>query len=548
MTLASRARIAKPALGWNGFAFPKWSELRPLLLLAVLFTAELACLSIWLDADYLSRQSILLAGMSLFGARILRFCAAFPVLFVTFAFLRYRVIPGAGSGPVHRGLLSLHALSMAAFAGLSSLLFAHTSPAAGNLTALAWLATGLAGIALGALAFIPFAAWMESLRATGLLWLYALLAALAVAFGGDLIGLAWRPLWNLTLVLVYRMLSLFVSPVIVEPAASVIRAPHFAVSVSEQCAGFEGIGLMLAFGVIWLILFRKECRFPQALLLLPVGVILIYLLNAARITALILIGNAGAQQIALGGFHSQAGWIAFSALSLGLCLLARRVSWITVQPGGAAVVAAEESNPTAAYLMPFLAILAAGMLATAVSAGFEWLYCLRFFSAAAALYVYRDAYRELDWRFGWRGIAAGAALFALWIGMDHSPARPMPHALVAAPAGLRAGWILFRALAAVVTVPVAEELAFRGFLLRRLKSAGFESVPWSRVGWPALLVSSLLFGLMHGPRWPAGALAGLLFGWLAMRTGRIGEAVAAHAATNALIAIYVLAGGQWQLW
>jgi len=35
---------------------------------------------------------------------------------------------------------------------------------------------------------------------------------------------------------------------------------------------------------------------------------------------------------------------------------------------------------------------------------------------------------------------------------------------------------------------------------------------------------------------------------LAVRRGRIGEAVAAHAVTNLLIAVYVLAFGQWQLW
>ena len=126
--------------------------------------------------------------------------------------------------------------------------------------------------------------------------------------------------------------------------------------------------------------------------------------------------------------------------------------------------------------------------------------------------------------------------------------RGMPPPLAAAPAGLRMAWIALRALAAVVTVPIAEELAFRGFLLRRLQAFDFESVAWRAVPWTALAISSLLFGLMHGQRWVAGTMAGLAFGWLAIRRESIGEAVAAHASTNALIAIYVLAGGQWQLW
>jgi hypothetical protein len=33
-----------------------------------------------------------------------------------------------------------------------------------------------------------------------------------------------------------------------------------------------------------------------------------------------------------------------------------------------------------------------------------------------------------------------------------------------------------------------------------------------------------------------------------IRTGRMGEAVAAHLTTNLLIAVWVLLAGQWQLW
>ena len=42
-------------------------------------------------------------------------------------------------------------------------------------------------------------------------------------------------------------------------------------------------------------------------------------------------------------------------------------------------------NPTAAYLIPLLMILGAGMISGALSGKFEWLYPLRFFAAAGGL-------------------------------------------------------------------------------------------------------------------------------------------------------------------
>jgi len=60
-----------------------------------------------------------------------------------------------------------------------------------------------------------------------------------------------------------------------------------------------------------------------------------------------------------------------------------------------------------------------------------------------------------------------------------------------------------------VTMPIAEELAFRGLLYRRLVSADFESVALHRFFWPALLASSAIFGwLANSTRWCLFAAAG----------------------------------------
>jgi CAAX prenyl protease-like protein len=100
----------------------------------------------------------------------------------------------------------------------------------------------------------------------------------------------------------------------------------------------------------------------------------------------------------------------------------------------------------------------------------------------------------------------------------------------------------------VVTVPIAEELAYRGFLMRRLASRDFESVAWRNFDWVPFLISSVAFGVLHGERWLGGTIAGLLYGFALIRRGRIGEAVVAHATTNGLLAAWVLLTGNWQMW
>ncbi len=99
----------------------------------------------------------------------------------------------------------------------------------------------------------------------------------------------------------------------------------------------------------------------------------------------------------------------------------------------------------------------------------------------------------------------------------------------------------------MVTAPIAEELAFRGFLLRRLISSDFEAVGWRRWTYFSLLASSLAFGLMHGSRWLAGTVAGLLYAAALLRGGRIGDPVAAHPTSKALLAAGVLIRGDRSL-
>ncbi len=465
--------------------------------------------------------------------------------------------------PIRWGLLALHAAALAAFCGLSVL--APQGNLSGYAVGALWYAAGFLAMALAAWALIPPESAWELIRPTGYAWIYALAAAavaaraviLSPAWNGawdPALWFSWKPAGDLTFSLVHLFLQPFLSQVVADRTTMAIGSPQFNIRILPWCAGFEGVVLMLVFSVAWLAYFRREFRFPQALLMVPAGMLVIWLSNAVRITLLILIGASGAPEIAMGGFHSQAGWIAFNGVALGFVVLTRRMPWVAA--GSAAQAETERdgawANATALYLMPFLAILAAAMISRAVSSGFEWLYPLRFFSAAGVLWLYRSKYAELNWRFSGWAVVAGAVVFAMWLILERASGPQasggLGVALAALPSAARICWLVFRTAAAVGTVPVAEELAFRGFLIRRLMAADFEAISPRRYTYVAVGLSSLAFGLLHGERWVAGSLAGLIYAAVFLRRGRIGDAVAAHATTNALLAAWVLAGGRWYLW
>jgi hypothetical protein len=59
-------------------------------------------------------------------------------------------------------------------------------------------------------------------------------------------------------------------------------------------------------------------------------------------------------------------------------------------------------------------------------------------------------------------------------------------------------WLVFRVVGFAVTVPLAEEFAFRGRVSRRLIAAGFQEVTLGRFTCLCFLASSALFGALQG--------------------------------------------------
>lgn len=409
-----------------------------------------------------------------------------------------------------------------------------------------WLAAGIGMVITAAMAVARLADWAAFARTTGWLGPQAALAAAIGCAAGLLSWRLWGPVTLATFSLSEMVLGLFRSEYVSDPDSAKLGTSRFFVFISQECSGLEGVGLMLVCGLMWLTVFRSEFRFPRALLLLPAGMVLIYLSNVARIVVLILIGDAGYREIAARGFHSQAGWLAFCAVTIGFMVVSGRSDLFR------AVRDEDEVEYAAApYLAPFLAVMAAAVVSQAMTGSFEWMYVLRIPAAIAALLYFRTRYRTIDWRFGWPAAAAGFLVFAVWAAYDllmGGEAAGMPVELRNASSGVRVAWLAARCVSAAIAVPVVEELAFRGFCQRRLQAEDFDRVPWTSWNWPGLIGASTVFGLLHGSYWHVGTVAGAIYGGVMVYRGRLGEAVAAHAITNGLLAAYVLATGRWQMW
>jgi exosortase E/protease (VPEID-CTERM system) len=431
------------------------------------------------------------------------------------------------------------------------------TPLAVAVTVAAWLACSLASIA-------PTLDLARTLLGSA-----ALCAALAVTSWniGDLTQSFWNQTGETTIRLVALLLTPFAGGPVIRPEPFVLGTDAFQVRIQASCSGFHGIGLitMLLAGSLWW--FRRLHRFPQSLLLLPIGVALIWLANVVRITALILVGIWISPAIAVDGFHSTAGWIAFLSVGLGLIWAAARMPFFTRPEPMALEIATAAASPTAlgptiitttACLLPFLALTAITMLTRAFTSGFDLLYPVRVICVAGVLWSLRDALPWRECRISLLPVAIGGVAFAVWmlltpgVTASSSAMAAGPHANPLDPAQLGQPWttlwLLFRVMGSTITVPIAEELFFRGFVTRRCISEDADSVPLGQFSWFSFLVSAVSFGVLHGNAWLAGIVVGMLFGVALYARRRLFDAVVAHATTNALLSGYVITTGSWSEW
>jgi CAAX prenyl protease-like protein len=160
----------------------------------------------------------------------------------------------------------------------------------------------------------------------------------------------------------------------------------------------------------------------------------------------------------------------------------------------------------------------------------------------------------MRWKVSAEAVAAGVLVFGIWVGLDgwypKIPGKSEPwNPLAAFPdvPVLAWGFVVLRIVGSSLVVPPLEEVFYRSFVYRYVVTPDFQRIPVGAWHTVAFLVTSGLFAVEHR-EWLAGLLCGFIYQGLVCWRGRLGDAMTAHAITNALLGIWVVWKGAWQFW
>lgn len=411
-----------------------------------------------------------------------------------------------------------------------------------------WVLGAICAVLGGALALVSGEGWRTLLESAG-----APIAAIVVVAGlapevAAMFQHVWKfdPLTTATFNSTQLFLEALGYTVTSHPPTHLLGIEEFEVLVGRQCSGVEGFLLITAFLAFYIWLFRHDLKFPRIWILLPIGLIFSWIFNVFRISMLIMLGHHVSPDLAINGFHSHAGWLMFTIVAVGLSYTAHRIMWFRKDGKAQAakrVAVPLADDPYAALILPFVVFMATALLFSTFTEIPGLYYWIRFLCMAAILIFFHRYLRSLSWSPDPLALASGAFIGVLWLATAQA-ADDTDSALANALADLSVVgfvlWVTTRALGSALLVPVIEELFFRGYVLKRIDTGGMAM----RI--LALAVSSGLFAALHD-RWIAAFLAGLIFGLLFLRRGRVEDAIWSHIIANAVIVFWAIVTLNWSV-
>jgi len=260
-----------------------------------------------------------------------------------------------------------------------------------------------------------------------------------------------------------------------------------------------------------------------------------------------MIGSSLSSEIAMQGFHANSGWIFFIATASGMIAISNSSRFFSRTTGSFNLAI----DSVSALAIPLLVLLATTMISSAFSADFQWLYPLRAIATGLVILLLWRHIKPETMAPAVFPVIAGIVVFALWIVLVPTSSETdstFSATLSSVPAILSVGWIVIRLLGSMIIIPIAEELAFRGYLPALFYGDGSSGKQrrWEMELLP-FLVSSLLFGALHSSLL-AGTISGTIYYLVKLRSGQLWDAVVAHITSNLLLSVYVLLSGHWSYW
>ena len=238
-----------------------------------------------------------------------------------------------------------------------------------------------------------------------------------------------------------------------------------------------------------------------------------------------------------------------------------------------------DNYPTVAFLLPIACFMLIGSLEPKPDAD-HWaglsyshypiVYLTKILLTAVAVALVWTKIRELPWKLSWLGLAVGIIGGGLWIGVcnlgltkvivstlklqailgsgERSAFNPLSEMADSPAPALAYAFLAVRFVGLVAVIAVAEELFLRGWLIRYFgKAEQWWKVEFGKTDTVGIALTIVVPMLLHPGELVAAALWFGMVTWLMLRTKSFGDCVVAHATTNLILGIYVVATGHWEL-
>ncbi len=215
-------------------------------------------------------------------------------------------------------------------------------------------------------------------------------------------------------------------------------------------------------------------------------------------------------------------------------------------------------NPTVGYVAPFLTFIAAMGLEHLLAPS-QIYYPIRCLLTLAVILAVSRPYIHLKATFPLATLGIGIAVFLIWIAPDALfgyrhfwlfENSLLGKATSTIDPALKSSvpFLAIRILGSATIVPIIEELFWRGWLMRWLIAQPFDSIPLGAYRASAFWIVAVMFASEHGPYWEVGLAAGVIYNWWLVHTKNLADCIWAHAITNFVLGVFVIATGAWQYW